>query len=185
MAALYNILLFIGTLFFSFCVFIVLLRICLQFFRVNVNNPICVLAAKTTNPFVLPLKKLLPRVHNVDLAAVLLLFIIECLKFSFFAWIEHVFIGFAWLALISFTDMLIQVIDLLFYSIIIRVILSWIGSLNNSNNGLNDVLYAFTEPLLGRIRRFLPVIAGFDLSPMVAFIILKVIEIIVVSYLPH
>lgn len=182
MAALHNIALFIFSLFFSLCIFVVLLRILLQFFGANSNNPVCQMTAKMTNPIILPLKNILPRVGRVDLASLLVLFILEFIKFSVFGWLQHVSAPLLFLLLMSFTDILLQMVNAIFYAIIIRVILSWINS--PGSYYINEILYAITEPMLSRIRCYIPPIAGMDLSPLVAFVILKVIEILILSYLP-
>lgn len=182
MAALHNVALFIANVFFSLCVFMVLLRILLQFFGANVNNPICQMTAKITNPVVLPLRKILPRVRFIDLASLTVLFIVEILKFLTIGLIQGIYIGFLLNILMSVTDIFLQTIDFLFYAILIRMILSWINSPNSMY--LAEIVYILTEPMLGRIRRFLPSIGGMDLSPIVAFVFLKIINIVILSYLP-
>ncbi|MBU1185481.1 MAG: YggT family protein [Acidobacteria bacterium] len=66
---------------------------------------------------------------------------------------------------------------------IIRVILSWIPL--PSASPLTGLLYGLTEPVLRRIRRFLPPYktAGFDLSPMIAVIFLLFIDSFLVKSL--
>ena len=61
---------------------------------------------------------------------------------------------------------------------IIRVILSWIPL--PSASPLTGLLYGLTEPVLRRIRRFLPPYktAGFDLSPMIAVIFSSVYRLL-------
>jgi len=44
---------------------------------------------------------------------------------------------------------------------------------------VNNVLYAATEPVLQRIRRFLPTFSGLDLSPLVLILILMFISNVV------
>lgn len=182
MTAIHNVTLFLVNIFFSLCVFVILLRILLQYFRANVNNPICQMVAKMSNPIVLPLRKILPRVSFIDLASIIVLFLVEIIKFMVLGLMQGILIGIVPLIIMSITDMLLQTIDMLFYAIIIRVILSWIHSPNTLY--LAEVLYVMTEPLLSRIRRFVPLIAGLDLSPLVAFVLLKVISIVILSYLP-
>lgn len=182
MAALQNVTLFIANIFFSFCVFVILLRILLQFFRANINNPICQMIAKFSNPVVLPLRKILPRISFIDLASVLVFFIIEILKFMVLGWLQGIMIGPLLIIIMSITDMLLQIVDALFYAILIRVILSWINSANTMV--LAEIVYVMTEPMLSRIRRIVPPIAGLDLSPLVAFILLKIISIVILSYFP-
>ncbi len=182
MAALHNVTLFLVNIFFSLCIFVILLRIILQFFRANVNNPICQMVAKMSNPVVLPLRKILPRVSSIDVASVIVLFLIEIIKFMVLGLMQGILLGLIPCILMSITDILIQTIDIFFYAIIIRVILSWIHSANTAL--LAEIVYVITEPLLSRIRRFIPFVAGMDLSPLVAFILLKVISIVILSYLP-
>ena len=71
-----------------------------------------------------------------------------------------------------FTILLIA-LDLYMWVIIIGVILSWLVAFNvvNTSNRfvymVGDFCYRATEPLLGRIRGFLPNLGGLDVSPIV------------------
>lgn len=182
MAVLHNVTLFLVNIFFSLCIFVILLRILLQFFRANINNPICQMIAKISNPVVLPLRKILPRVSFIDIASIIIFFLVEIIKFTTLGFIQNISIGLMPCIIMSITDMLLQTIDMLFYAIIIRVILSWIQSPNTYQ--LAEVVYVITEPMLSRIRRVIPLIAGLDLSPLVAFVLLKVISIVILSVFP-
>jgi YggT family protein len=46
-----------------------------------------------------------------------------------------------------------------------RVIISWVNA--DPYNPIVLFLYKLTEPLLSRIRRFIPIFGGIDLSPLV------------------
>lgn len=46
-----------------------------------------------------------------------------------------------------------------------RVIISWVNA--DPYNPIVRILYQVTEPVLYRIRRFMPVFGGFDFSPMI------------------
>jgi YggT family protein len=69
------------------------------------------------------------------------------------------------------------------YTIILlaRVLLSWVQI--DPNNQLVRIIYQLTEPLLAPIRRLLPQGGGMDFSPIVALIVLLVVEQIVVMFL--
>ncbi len=60
--------------------------------------------------------------------------------------------------------------------IIIQAILSWLVAFNvvNTQNrfiyAVGNALYQLTEPVVGRVRRFLPPAAGIDFSPLVVII---------------
>ena len=59
-----------------------------------------------------------------------------------------------------------------FYSLLIfiRIVFSWV--MVSYSNRLMRFLVNATEPLLGPLRRIVPLVGGFDISPIVAFIIL-------------
>jgi YggT family protein len=60
-----------------------------------------------------------------------------------------------------------------------RIILSWttmFWSPPSSLTPLVRVIYDLTEPIMGFFRRFIPPIGGFDLSPIVIFILLSFVR---------
>ena len=63
-----------------------------------------------------------------------------------------------------------------------RVILSWVPT--RLPWGLNDFLFSVTEPILGPIRRALPLAGGMDPSPLVALIALQLAEQLLLKLLP-
>jgi len=64
-------------------------------------------------------------------------------------------------------------------AIFCRIILSWVGASYGSR--LMRFLIQLTEPLLGPLRRYLPTVGMFDISPIVAFLIVWVCQAIVAS----
>lgn len=80
---------------------------------------------------------------------------------------------------------LIEIVQIFFalYSFILlaRVLIGWFQV--DPYNPLVQTLYALTEPLLSPIRRILPPAGPFDFSPIVAFILLQVVEQIIVAML--
>ncbi|MEZ5776832.1 MAG: YggT family protein [Paracoccaceae bacterium] len=79
-------------------------------------------------------------------------------------------------------DALLLFLQVLRYFIIAHFIMSWLISfqvLNLRQPLISQIWYGLStllEPLYGPIRRILPNIAGLDLSPMVALILIIVIE---------
>jgi YggT family protein len=63
-----------------------------------------------------------------------------------------------------------------------RVILSWVPT--RLPWGLNDFIFSVTEPILSPIRRALPMAAGMDFSPLVALVLLQLIEQLLLRILP-
>ena len=66
-----------------------------------------------------------------------------------------------------------QVLQIYAFVIIARAIGSYF--ITNWHQGIPRFLYEATEPVLGPVRRALPPMAGFDLSPMVVVIVIWVV----------
>lgn len=81
----------------------------------------------------------------------------------------------------------VTVIDLYMWIIIIGVILSWLihfNVINTSNRFVYlvvDFLYRISEPVLGRIRRFLPNLGGIDIAPLVLILALILLRDILIQ----
>jgi YggT family protein len=77
-------------------------------------------------------------------------------------------------AVVLFIYYLIQVMA---WAIFIRVILSWFVMTSRSGFlvSVYQVLVQVTEPILAPLRRIIPMIGMFDITPIVAFIALQII----------
>ena len=60
------------------------------------------------------------------------------------------------------------ILTILTWIIIIRALISWVNP--DPYNPIVQFLYRVTEPILMPIRRILPAMGGFDLSPIVALV---------------
>ena len=81
-----------------------------------------------------------------------------------------------------------RIIDLYVFVLIINAILSWLVAfnvLNTSNRFVYSILeftYRLTDPILNRIRRFLPNIGAFDISPIILLLLIWFIEMCMKLY---
>jgi YggT family protein len=73
---------------------------------------------------------------------------------------------------IGAVDWAIQVLILL---VIVRVLLSWVPSVDY-RHPLISLIVRLTDPILLPVRRILPPIGGFDLSPIIAILLLNLIQ---------
>lgn len=84
--------------------------------------------------------------------------------------------------------LLLQVISIYIFILVVYCVLSLLVSFNvvNPRNQLVSVLmrfgFAVTEPVLAPIRRVLPNFGGFDLSPLVAILLLGFIQRLITGY---
>jgi len=70
--------------------------------------------------------------------------------------------------LVALANVLDMALSLYMWIIIIRALLSWVNP--DPYNPIVRFIYGITEPVLARIRRFLPPLGGIDLSPIVAIL---------------
>lgn len=74
-------------------------------------------------------------------------------------------------------------INILFYALWVailgRVIISWLNL--SPYNPIVIALYQITEPILAPIRRVLPQMGMIDLSPMVALIVMMIVQRVLLS----
>ena len=63
---------------------------------------------------------------------------------------------------------------ILYIAILARVILSWFRV--NPSNPIVAIIYQITEPILAPIRRVLPTLGMFDFSPVVALLVITLVE---------
>lgn len=71
----------------------------------------------------------------------------------------------------SFIDILFNV---LVFAIFGRVLISWIDPMGNMR--VTQILREITEPILGPLRSILPQIGMFDLSPIVALLLIQLVH---------
>lgn len=83
--------------------------------------------------------------------------------------------------------LLVTVVDLYVWIVVIGVILSWLTAFNvvNSSNRfvyiVSDFIHKITEPALRPIRNILPVMGGFDLSPIALILILMLVQDVLIN----
>tara|TARA_Y100001936_G_scaffold215040_1_gene225156 strand:+ start:15 stop:308 length:294 start_codon:yes stop_codon:yes gene_type:complete len=90
--------------------------------------------------------------------------------------------------MIAIFYLILQILKLYSYVVIANVIISWLVAfniLNTSNRFVYAILeftYRLTEPFLNRIRRFLPNLGTFDISPIVLLLLIWFIEMCMKLY---
>jgi YggT family protein len=73
--------------------------------------------------------------------------------------------------IVTFIDFLFTALSM---AILARVLLSWVDP--QAGNRVTQVLHEMTEPILGPIRSIVPSIGMFDISPIIAFLLLNVLR---------
>ena len=76
---------------------------------------------------------------------------------------------------------LINVIRIIKYAILVRVLMSWVRGPGASGGRITQMVYEITEPVLKVFRNLLPRTGMIDLSPLIAFFALDLAQIGVIS----
>lgn len=87
------------------------------------------------------------------------------------------------LALAKIVELADGLLTLYKYVLLASVIISWVNA--DPYNPIVNFIYRITEPLLRRIRRHMPSTGMLDLSPLVAFAAIYMIQIIVLNTAYH
>jgi YggT family protein len=91
-------------------------------------------------------------------------------------------------SMIAIANLINTVIWLYTIVLIVHVVLSWLTAFNVVNtrhpfvNGLGQITYRLCEPVLSKIRRFLPNLGGLDLSPIVLILLLQFAKNLILEY---
>lgn len=149
---------------------LLLLRFWMQTVRVRPPFSVGQFIFKLTDWLVLPLRRVLPGWGGLDWASLLGAILVALLSVAIELGVRSAFTGQTWLLLTLLT--MIHWIAYGFIGlIVIEVIFSWV----NPDAPLAPLVRALNEPLMRPLRRLIPPIAGVDLSPIVAFLLLRII----------
>ena len=159
----------------------VLLRFLFQVVRADFYNPFSQALVTITNPTLAPLRRMIPGLYGIDVAAIVLLLILQCLK-NFIIWlIQGVQPKVMGLAVVSAVELLQLTLWVFIIAIFIRVILSWVSPYAAHQNPVVGLLNNLTDPLMRPARQVIPPMGGLDLSPIAVFILLYLTIILIVK----
>jgi YggT family protein len=162
----------------SLYVMIVLMRFILQLSRADFYNPISQFVVKATNPLLIPLRRLVPGVAGIDLASIVLAILVQSvalgLKVAVLGYAIENPVNILLLAAVLVASVMIKIY---FWSLIIMIVASWIAP--GSGHPALLLINQICEPLMKPFRSILPAMGGLDLSPILAFLSLQVLETVV------
>jgi YggT family protein len=173
---------------FGILIFLVLARFILQVVRADFYNPISQMFVKVTNPMLRPLRKVIPGVFRLDMAAIVLLLILQCVELA----ITHTIGGIglhnpAMFTIEAIGTLISHAAQLYLICIFIIIIMSWINP-SAYQHPLVQIAVQITNPIMRPCRRILPPISGIDFSPILALIIIFAIMFLIAAPLidlPH
>lgn len=162
---------------FGFFVALLLARFHFQWLRVPFRNPVGEFVLATTSWMVMPVRRVIPGLAGLDLATLLLAWLLQGLSI----WIRASIVGaepsLLAIAGIAAFDLFRYSLYILVFAILVQVIFSWI----NPYAPMAPVFNAMTAPFLRPLRRFIPPLGGIDLTPLVLLIIIQIVLIVLAN----
>ena len=172
----------------SFIQFLFILRFLFEVTRVSYNNPISQLVVKATNPVLLLFRVIPLYIGRFDLTIIILITALTILKI----YIAQGFISLGYIDIVngifvkySLSGNFIaglgwairEVLNILWYAVIIGVIGSWLTSYNS--HPLFSLIDEICDPLYKPIRNILPSTPGIDLSPIILLVVLNLLYLVI------
>lgn len=178
MSALISGLLFIIGIIFDSYIFVLLIRLILQKLGAGYHNPIIQFLLKVTNPIIKPFQMIIPGYKGIDYSIIVLVLILEIVELILIVWLKMgLFPGFLGTLIMSIGQLGNKLVNIFFFAAIIAAIMSWVPTL--AKGPVAEIVIILSEPIFRPARRFIPVMSGIDLSPLVVIIMLKLISIVI------
>ncbi|MAD08611.1 MAG: hypothetical protein CMP86_14495 [Gammaproteobacteria bacterium] len=148
-----------------------LLRFLLQAVDADRFNPLSQAVVKGSDPFAQPLRKLLPNLGRWDLASLLLAWAMGVL-FVYIVTLGNADVVQA--LTIGATRTALVWVQFYWWSILVVVVVSFINQ--GSYHPVVGLLDQLLNPLLGPLRNTLPTLGSLDFSPLIALLLLSILE---------
>jgi YggT family protein len=152
-----------------------LLRLYMQVQRIPFGNPVGRFIFALTDWIVLPIRRLLPGYRRWDWASLIAAYLFELAQFGILWLFVHTHAGL--IPILAAFGLVRLVISGVIGLVIVYAILSWV----QADSPIVDVIDRLTAPMLRPFRRLIPLVGGFDLSPLALLVVLQILVIIVAN----
>lgn len=155
-----------------------LLRLYMQYQRIPMSarsgNPLGSFVFALTDWIVLPLRRVVPAAGRWDMSSLLATYLLELLQVLVMWGIGALGTGLAQLPVLALFGLARLVLSAMTGLVIVYAVLSWM----QAGSALSDVLERLAAPPLRPIRKLVPLVGGFDLSPLVLLVLLQIAAIV-------
>lgn len=149
-----------------------LLRAYMQHQRIPFGNPVGRFVFALTDWIVLPLRKVLPAIGRWDLSSLVAAYLFQLVQYALLALMLGR--GGAFVPVLALFGLARLVVSGAMFLTIVYAVLSWI----NADSPMVDVIDRLVAPLLRPFRKVIPLVGGFDLSPLALLVLLQVLLMI-------
>jgi YggT family protein len=159
----------------SFFLTLVILRFLLQLVKADFYNPISLFIVNATQLVSSPIRALLPACRSFDIASLVVAILLQWMIIQLTYTINNLgvvsfFIAISW----GFVGVLSMILNIYMYGLLATIVISWIAphSQHPAIMLINQIIYPAMDPF----RKLIPPLGMIDLSPMLFFIVLNVID---------
>ena len=162
---------------FSLYILAVLLRFLLQWCGADFYNPISQFLVKVTHPPLKILRRFVPSIGKIDTSALILVLVLQMIADFSILLLKGVTINIGALTILSITQLISLLINVMVFAVFARALLSWINQ--GAFDAAASILATLTEPLLNICRKVIPSMGGIDLSPLAALLLLQLAKMVI------
>ncbi|MCK2043584.1 YggT family protein [Chromohalobacter sp. TMW 2.2308] len=162
--------------------FVLMLRFLLQFSRADYYNPVSQAVIKATRPVVAPLQRIFRPRGRFDPASLVAGLLIKGI--TIFVLLKLAGIGMPpiqGVLVAALAGVLSAILDIYFFALIIMIILSWVAPQASHPGAI--LVHQLVEPIMAPVRKVIPPLGMIDLSPIVVFIAINLVDSLVVGAL--
>ena len=173
-----QLLLFTSQTLVSFFTALLLFRFYCQFIKLNlkwIGGNIGLFVFKVTDWLVLPLKKIIPAIKNIDLSSLTAAYVVLCL----YSFLKYLLITANFSDAGIFVSTCFELISACISGVTGMIFVSALLSWFSANEQMKNLFEVLVTPLLKPFRAFIPMIAGVDISPLAALLFLQVLNILI------
>jgi YggT family protein len=148
----------------------------------SLRSPLGMFVMAVTDWIVKPLRKALPSNKGIDWSSLAAAFVIALVLAVVYMLLHSAgkVPNFGAVVILALLWVLKWALYTAIGLLIIMAVLSWV----NPNAPIAPAVNAWTQPILTPIRKFLPTVGGFDLSPLVAIVLIQAALLLLESSLP-
>ncbi|MGB8712606.1 MAG: YggT family protein [Onishia taeanensis] len=159
-----------------------MMRFLLQASRADYYNPISQSVVKVTQPVVKPFQGFLRPVGRFDLATLAAAFLIKVISIILILQIAgYGMPPIAGVAIAGVAALASGILKIYFFALIVMIILSWVAPQASHPGAL--LVMQLVEPIMAPVRKVIPPLGMIDLSPIVVFISISLLDNLVVGSL--
>jgi YggT family protein len=139
--------------------------------RVDKQNTLVQTITRLTQTPLTYISKFLPSALSTTIHVLIFLFITEFIKVLTISLLYAIWPNFIGLLGWAMVDLLQQFLATYIYILFIQVIFSWL--IPTQPTPISYMVYTLTYRVLNVIKKFIPIIKGFDFSPLIAILLIQ------------